>query len=79
VDEKSVSECARMGKHVGLYKGLRIKGQGRNPMICSPQDYQILIDSMESENGLMTAMKKRNSTAWHWIWKMLDKRPLTAL
>jgi hypothetical protein len=27
-----------------LYKGQRIKGQGRKPLISSPQEYQILID-----------------------------------
>jgi hypothetical protein len=43
-----------------LYKGQRIKGQGRKPLISSPQEYQILIDSMEQGYGLVTAMYQIN-------------------
>jgi hypothetical protein len=37
-----------------------MKGQGRKPIINSPQEYQILIDSMEQGYGLVTAMYKIN-------------------
>jgi hypothetical protein len=53
----NVKEWASMGV---LYKILRLKGQGRKPMIYSPQEYQILIDSMESGYGLITAMHQIN-------------------
>jgi hypothetical protein len=43
-----------------LYKGQRIKGQGRKPLIISPQEYQIRIDSMEKGYGLVTAMFQIN-------------------
>jgi hypothetical protein len=53
----NVKEWASRGV---LYKGLRIKGQCRKPMICSPQEYQILIDSMESGYGLVTTIHQIN-------------------
>jgi hypothetical protein len=53
----NVKEWASRGV---LYKGLRLKDQGRKPMIYSPQEYQILIDSMESGYGLITAIKQIN-------------------
>jgi hypothetical protein len=43
-----------------LYNGLRLKGQGRKPMIYSPQEYQILIDSMESGYVPVTTMHQIN-------------------
>jgi hypothetical protein len=43
-----------------LYKEQRIKGQGRKPLMNSPQEYQILIDSMEQGYGLVTAMFQIN-------------------
>jgi hypothetical protein len=43
-----------------LYKGQRIKGKGRKPHINSPQEYQILIDSMEQGYGLVTAIFQIN-------------------
>jgi hypothetical protein len=43
-----------------LYKGQRIKGKGRTPLINSPQAYQIIIDSMENWCGLVTAMFQIN-------------------
>jgi hypothetical protein len=43
-----------------LYKGQRIKGQGRKPLISSPQEYHILIDSMEQGYGPVTAMYQIN-------------------
>jgi transposase len=43
-----------------LYEGQRTKGQGRKPLINSPQEYQILIDSMEQGYGLVTAMHQIN-------------------
>jgi hypothetical protein len=38
------------------YQGQRIKGQGRKPLVTAPQEYQILIGSMEQGIGLVTAM-----------------------
>jgi hypothetical protein len=43
-----------------LYKGQRIKGQGRKPHIISPKEYQIRINSMEQGYGLVTAMLQIN-------------------
>jgi hypothetical protein len=42
------------------YKGQRVIGQGRKPLITSPQEYQILIDSMEKGCGLVTAIHQIN-------------------
>jgi hypothetical protein len=53
----TIREFARRGI---LYKGQRIKGQGRKPLISSPQVYQIMIDSMEQGYGLVTAMYQIN-------------------
>jgi hypothetical protein len=44
-----------------LYKGQRMKRQGRKPLINSPQEYQILIYSMEQVYGLVTAMYQINN------------------
>jgi hypothetical protein len=43
-----------------LYKGQRIKEQGRKPLINSPQEYQIIMDSMEQGYRLVTAMFQIN-------------------
>jgi hypothetical protein len=53
----TIREFARRGI---LYKGQRMKGQGCKPLINSPKDYQILIDSMEQGFGLVTAMYQIN-------------------
>jgi hypothetical protein len=53
----NVKEWASRGV---LYKGLWLKGQDRKPMIYSPQEYQIFIDSMESGYGLVTTMHQTN-------------------
>jgi hypothetical protein len=42
------------------YKGQIATGTGRKPMIYSPQEYQLLIDSGEKEYGLVTAMHQIN-------------------
>jgi hypothetical protein len=42
------------------YLGLKAKAKSQKPMICSPQEYQILIDSMESGYGLVTTMHQIN-------------------
>jgi hypothetical protein len=63
----NVKEWASRGV---LSKGLRIKGQGRKPMIYSPQEYQIVIDSMENGYGLVTAMHKINE--YHLELDLLD-------
>jgi hypothetical protein len=36
------------------------KGKGRKPIVTSPQEYQILIDSMEQGLGLVTAVHQIN-------------------
>jgi hypothetical protein len=43
-----------------LYKEQRTKDQGRKPLINSPQEYQILNDSMEQGYDLVTAMHQIN-------------------
>jgi hypothetical protein len=53
----TICEFARRGI---LYKGHRMEGQGRKPLINSPQEYQIIIDSMEQGYGLVTAMYQIN-------------------
>jgi hypothetical protein len=52
-----VTEWAGRGVN---YKGQRVMGQGRKPLITSPQEYQILIDSMEKGYDLVTAMHQIN-------------------
>jgi hypothetical protein len=53
----TIHEFARRGI---LYKGQRMKGQGGKPLINSPQEYQILIDSTEQGYGLVAAMYQMN-------------------
>jgi hypothetical protein len=53
----TIHEFARRGV---LYKGQRMKVQGRKPLITSPQEYQIIIDSMEQEYGRVTAIYQIN-------------------
>jgi hypothetical protein len=53
----NVTEWASRGVN---YKGQRVMGQGRKPLVTSPQEYQILIDSMEKGYGLVTAMHQIN-------------------
>jgi hypothetical protein len=52
-----VTEWASRGVN---YKGQRVMGQGRKPLITSPHEYQILIDSMEKGYGLVTTMHQIN-------------------
>jgi hypothetical protein len=42
------------------YRGQRIMGAGRQPLVTSPQEYQILIDSIEKGYGLVTATHQIN-------------------
>jgi hypothetical protein len=42
------------------YRGQRIMGAERKPLVTSPQEYQILIDSVEKEYGLVTAAHQIN-------------------
>jgi hypothetical protein len=42
------------------YKGQIATGTGRKPMIYSPQEYQILIDSVEKVYGMVTAIHQIN-------------------
>jgi hypothetical protein len=42
------------------YKGQRFRGQGRKPIVTSPQEYQIVIDLMEQGMGLVTVMHQIN-------------------
>jgi hypothetical protein len=42
------------------YKEQIVTGTGCKPMIYSPQEYQILIDSVEKGYGLVTAMHQIN-------------------
>jgi hypothetical protein len=53
----TIREFSRRGF---LYKAQILKGQGRKPLINSPQEYQILIDSMEQGYCLVTAMYQIN-------------------
>jgi hypothetical protein len=53
----NVTEWASRGVN---YKGQRVMGQGRKPLVTSPQEYQILIDSKEKGYDLVTAMHQIN-------------------
>jgi hypothetical protein len=53
----NVTEWASRGVN---YKGQRVMGQGRKRLITPPQEYQILIDSMEKGYSLVTAMHQIN-------------------
>jgi hypothetical protein len=52
-----VTEWASRGVN---YKGQRVMGQGRKPLITSPQEYQILINSIEKGYVLVDAMYQIN-------------------
>jgi hypothetical protein len=54
---RSITEYSGRGI---TYKGQIATGTGRTPMIYSPQEYQILIDSVEKGYGLVTAMHQIN-------------------
>jgi hypothetical protein len=56
-----VIETIRVYASRGItYKGQMFKGKGRKPIVTSPQEYQILIDSMEQGLGLVTAVHQIN-------------------
>jgi hypothetical protein len=42
------------------YQGQIIKDKGQNPLVTAPQEYQIIIDSMEKGLGLVTAIYQIN-------------------
>jgi hypothetical protein len=51
---------AEYSKRRITYKGQIATGTGRKPMVYSPQEYQILIDSVEKGYGLVTVMHQIN-------------------
>jgi hypothetical protein len=54
---QSITEYSKRGI---TYKGKIATGTGRKPMMYSPQEYQILIDSLEKGYGLVTTMHQIN-------------------
>jgi hypothetical protein len=53
----SIKEYSNRGCN---YRGQRLLGAGRKPLVTSPQEYQILIDSVEKGYGLVTATRQIN-------------------